>query len=97
MTKLPKVHLIFATDASQELARLLEILQDFKRENSIAEFSTLEFLSSSATHKHTLAADDLILLLLSNGLKSKTSELEKISGSIKTKSCRNQTCGNQGG
>ncbi|MFO7826879.1 MAG: hypothetical protein R6V72_23295 [Cyclobacterium sp.] len=77
MAKLPKVHLIFSTDASQELARLLEILQYFKRENRIQEFSTLEFLSTSTSIPKIPTAGDLIVILLSNGLKSKTAELER--------------------
>lgn len=77
MEKLQKVHLFFATDATQELARLLEILQNYKRENRIQEFSTLELLSPTTTRPKTPEAGDLIILLLSHGLKSKISELEK--------------------
>lgn len=76
MEKKPEVFLIFATDATQELARLLEILQNYKREDSIQDFSTLEFHINPTTLPKSPATDDLILVLLSNGLKSKIPELK---------------------
>ena len=83
MEKRPEVFLIFATDATQELARLLEILQKYKRENRIQDFSTLEFHSTPTPITKSPLADDLIIVLLSNGLKIKIPELEKLLEDLK--------------
>jgi len=68
MPNLPTVYLVHASDAPQHLSRLKEILKELANKRSIGNFLSLDSSQSYALAEDKIRENDMVIILLSNGL-----------------------------
>lgn len=77
MLKNKTVYIIGANDAALHLGRIKEIFEGFKKEGRIADHVAWSSEKSTETSFHSVKSQDMIVLLLTEGIKSQKIELEQ--------------------
>ena len=62
------VHVVHAGDVRQHLGHLTKILKALQSENRIDSYTTIDHVTVTTEKFSSLAADDMVITLLTNGL-----------------------------